>query len=150
MRRHSALLLAPLLCLSTLATASDNEDYERAIARSADVCPGHSKERTVPGVRGVPVGAVRVLEQRDFVLCPDRRIEGDAAVVFYPQWGVFAWNPENGASAKALSTVVDRLTRSEDFPAQTSVWNAAGEALSQQVVPAFEPRPNASLHRAIH
>lgn len=148
--RSTALVLAALLGMPILAHASDNEDYERAIARTAQTCPGHSKERTVPGVRSVPVGAIRVLQQHDYILCPDRRIEGDAAVVFYPTYGVFAWNPENPASVKAVSAVIDRLTRSEDFPAETLVWDAAGKPLSGQTVPAFEPKPNAPLHRAIH
>ena len=147
--RSAVMSLSILLGMPILAQASDNEDYERSIARSAQACPGHSKERTVPGVRGVPVGAIRVLQQNDYILCPDRRIEGDAAVVFYPTYGVFAWNPDSPASVKAVSAVVDRLTRSEDFPAETMVWNAAGKPLSGQTVPVFEPKPNAPLHRAI-
>lgn len=142
--------LAALLCLSPLAQASDNEDYERSIAQTAQACPGHSKENTVPGVRGVPVGAIRVLQQHEYVLCPDRRIEGDAAVVFYPTYGVFTWNPEKPASVNAVSTVVDQLTRNEAFPSETMVWDASGKPLKGQTVPAFEPKPNAPLHRAIH
>lgn len=142
----SALLAAGLMPAAVFAQ-SDREVAERAIEVSAAVCPGHSAERTGPTVRAVPVGALRVLARRDFVLCPDRRLEGDAAVVFYPQAGVFAWNPDNAASGKALVSIVDTLTRSEEFPVQTSVWNNAGKPLQQQVVPAFEPRPDARRSR---
>lgn len=143
------LLLLPLALLAT-ATAhaqSDREVAENAIAQAAELCSGHSAERTGPTVRAVPVGALRVLAQRGFVLCPDRRLDGEAAAVFYPTAGVFTWNPEQPASGAALVKVVDRLTRSEEFPVETSVWDAAGNTLTGQTVPAFEPRPDARRNR---
>ncbi|WP_052772869.1 hypothetical protein [Luteimonas sp. FCS-9] len=142
--------MLPLLLAATAAHArSDREVAERAIAAAADVCPGHANERTSPTVRAVPVGALRVLAEHGAVLCPDRRLEG-AAVAFYPRYGVFTWNPDVPASAKALVQVVDTITRSEDFPDKTAVWNAAGTPLQGQVVPMFEPRPNAPLNRFLH
>ena len=140
------LFLLPLVLLAGAAQAqSDREVAERAIAASADLCPGHSAERTGPTVRAVPVGALRVLAQHGAVLCPDRRL--DAAVAFYPRYGVFTWNPESEASSRALVRAVDALTRSEEFPAEISVWDTDARPLREQVVPAFEPRPNAALNR---
>ncbi|UNK43500.1 hypothetical protein MNO14_05310 [Luteimonas sp. S4-F44] len=143
-----ALVLPLLLAATAVHAQSDREVAERAIAIAADVCPGHSNASTGPTVRAVPVGALRVLAERGAVLCPDRRLQ-DAAVAFYPRFGVFTWNPEVPASAQALVQVVDAVTRSGEFPAETAVWNAAGVPLQGQVVPMFEPRPNAPLNRAL-
>jgi len=144
--RLAATLSIALISLPFAAAASDNEDYERSIAESSVTCPGHSKQATTAGVRGVPVAAVRVVQQHGYVLCPDRRLDG-VAVVFNPEFGVFRWNPEAPASQAALSTVVDQLTRTEEFPSELTVWGEDGATLSGQTVPAFEPKPNAPLRR---
>ncbi|PBJ82288.1 hypothetical protein CMZ84_08840 [Lysobacteraceae bacterium NML93-0399] len=150
MRLTSALAL-PLLCLAASAHAqSDREVAERAIETAARVCPGHADATTGPTVRAIPVGALRVLAQQGAVLCPDRRLEGDIAVVFSPDYGVFRWNPDVPSSSSALAQVLDTITRSEEFPVETAVWDAEGEPLREQVVPMFEPRPNAPLNRFLH
>lgn len=137
------ILLAP-----AFAHASDAEVYERSIEEAGYVCPGHSVERTTPGVRGVPVGALRVLQKRGYLLCPDRRLEASTPVVWYPRHGVFTWNPEQPASVKAVAAKIDELTRSEAFPTETTVWDAKGKELKGQTVPMFEPRPEAA-HRVL-
>ncbi|WP_242108378.1 hypothetical protein [Luteimonas aquatica] len=142
MRLAAALLIA--LAAPAVAYASDAEVYERSIEEAGYVCPGHSVERTTPGVRAVPVGALRVLQKRGYLMCPDRRLDAATPVVWYPRYGVFAWNPEHPASVKAVAAKIDELTRSESFPTETSVWDAKGKALSGQTVPAFEPRPEAA------
>lgn len=143
--RHALLLILVLLAAPSLASAqSDNEIYERSIEEAGYVCPGHSTERTRPAVRAVAVGALRVLQQRGYLMCPDRRLEAAAPIVWYPQYGVFAWNPENPASVKAVVAKIDELTRKEEFPTETTVWDADGKTLTGQTVPMFEPRPEAA------
>lgn len=126
---------------------SDREVYESTVRRSADVCPGHSNERTTPVARALPVGALRVLLDRSFVLCPDRRLAADAPAVWYGGPGVFAWNPDVPGADKAIIAQVDAMTRREDFPSETLIWNVQGQALQGQVVPNFEPRQGARLRR---
>ena len=120
---------------------SDAEVYENAIARAAQICPGHSTERTSPGVRAIGVGALRVLAQRRFTLCPDRRLGADTPVVWYGEVGVFAWNPEAKGSVALLAGKVDTMTRKEEFPPGTVVWKADGSEAKGVTVPMFERRP---------
>ncbi|MGO1068279.1 hypothetical protein [Lysobacter sp. CA199] len=120
---------------------SDAQVYESAIAEAARLCPGHSKERTTPGIRAVPVGALRVLAQRSYTMCPDRRLDAATPAVWYGAAGVFAWNPEVPAAVKLIAGKVDAMTRKEDFPAETLVWKTDGSEVKGAVVPMFERRP---------
>ncbi|WP_241068173.1 hypothetical protein [Achromobacter insuavis] len=134
------------LCAASTAFAqSDREVVETTVARSANVCPGHSKERTTPAVKLVPVGGLRVLLDKGLVMCPDRRLDADGPAVWYGQWGVYAWNPEVDGAAKLVAAQIDKMTRDESFPTDTLVWNAKGEAVKNRTVPAFEPRPGAAV-----
>lgn len=138
------LAFAAALALSAAGAAhaqSDAQVYESAIAQAANICPGHSKERTTPGVRAVPVGALRVLAQRRYTMCPDRRLDAAAPAVWYGQAGVFAWNPEVKGAAELIAKQVDAMTRKEEFPTETLVWKADGSAATGVTVPMFEPRP---------
>lgn len=144
--RSPALRLFPLaaallLGISAARAQSDNEVYEAAIAQASRLCPGHSKERTTPGVRAVPVGALRVLAQRDYTMCPDRRLDASAPAVWYGEAGVFAWNPEVQGAAQLIATQIDAMTRKEEFPVETLVWKADGRPARGMAVPMFEPRP---------
>lgn len=130
------------LCIASSAFAqSDREITEGAIALSADVCPGHSKDRTTPTVRQVPVGALRVLRERGFVMCPDRRLDPGAPAIWYGEIGAYAWNPEVEGADKVIVKQIDAMTRKEEFPMETLVWDAQGKALQNQTVPRFEARP---------
>lgn len=120
---------------------SDAQVYENAIERSARICPGHSAERTKPGVKAIQVGALRVLAQREVTLCPDRRLEAATPVVWYGNAGVFAWNPEATGAVAVLAIKVDAMTRKDEFPVGTRVWNADGSEAEGVTVPMFEPRP---------
>ncbi len=138
-----------LLALSTTAlpalAQSDREVVDDMLTRSANVCPGHSTERTGPTVRAVPVGALRVMLERGLVMCPDRRLDADAPAVFYGRLGVFEWNPEVAASSAVIVKQIDAMTRKDEYPTETLVWDAKGKALTQRTVPAFEPRPGAAV-----
>lgn len=140
-RRLLPLAAALLLGAGAAHAQSDNAVYESAIAQSARLCPGHSKERTTPGVRAVPVGALRVLAQRNYTLCPDRRLDAATPAVWYGQAGVFAWNPEAKGAAQLIAKQIDAMTRKEEFPAETLVWKADGSPAKGATVPMFEPRP---------
>ncbi len=139
----SALALS-LVALPAFAQ-SDREVVEQMVTRSANVCPGHSADRTTPTVRATPVGALRVMLERGLVMCPDRRLDADAPAVFYGRVGVFEWNPEVKGSSEAIVKKIDAMTRKDEFPPDTLVWNVQGEALKQRTVPAFEPKPGAAV-----
>ncbi|WP_181093309.1 hypothetical protein [Xanthomonas bromi] len=138
-----------MLALSTTAVPalaqSDRQVAEDMITRSANVCPGHSTERTSPTVKAVPVGALRVMLERGLVMCPDRRLDAAAPAVFYGRPGVFAWNPEVPAAKTVIVQQIGAMTRKDDYPVETLVWDATGTALKQQTVPMFEPRPGAAV-----
>ena len=130
-----------LLAVSTGAHAqTDAQTLEAAQKQSSLACPDYSTERGA-AIKAVPVDALRVLARHRFTLCPDRRVQGDMAVIWYPMLGVFAWNPGSDAAAKALVQIVDRITRLDDFPQGLTVWNASDEELTHQVVPEFSFRP---------
>ncbi len=138
-----------LLALSSAAMPAlaqpDRQVAEDMITRSANVCPGHSTDRTSPTVRAVPVGALRVMLERGLVMCPDRRLDAAAPAVFYGRLGVFAWNPEVPAATTVIVKQIGNMTRNDDYPVETLVWDAKGTALKQQTVPMFEPRPGAAV-----
>ncbi|WP_068873472.1 hypothetical protein [Xanthomonas translucens] len=124
---------------------SDRQVVEDMLLRSANVCPGHSTDRTSPTVNAVPVGALRVMLDRGLVMCPDRRLDADAPAVFYGRLGVFAWNPEVKAASTLIVKQIGSMTRNEEYPTETLVWDAKGTALTQQTVPMFEPKPGAAV-----
>ncbi|MDL5367068.1 hypothetical protein QSH18_15775 [Xanthomonas sp. NCPPB 2654] len=138
-----------MLALSTAAlpafAQSDRQVVEDMVTRSANVCPGHSTQRTTPTVNAVPVGALRVMLERGLVMCPDRRLDAEAPAVFYGRLGVFAWNPDVAASSGVIVKQIGSMTRSDEFPTETLVWDSKGTALKQQTVPMFEPRPGAAV-----
>ena len=138
-----------MLALSTAALPAlaqpDRQVVEDMLTRSANVCPGHSTDRTSPTVKAVPVGALRVMLERGLVMCPDRRLDAAAPAVFYGRRGVFAWNPEVPAAKTVIVQQIGNMTRNEDYPVETLVWDAKGTALKQQTVPMFEPRPGAAV-----
>jgi len=144
---RTSLLALLALCLSpALAFAqADREVAANMVTRAANVCPGHSAERTTPTVKKVPVGALRVMIDRGLVMCPDRRLDASAPAVFYGRVGVFAWNPETADAAAVIVSKIDEMTRKDDYPVETLVWDAKGNALTQQTVPAFEARPGAAV-----
>ena len=146
MLRAPCLRLCSLCLTSALATASayaqsDAAVLESATSNSAEVCPGYSVERARPGLRAIPVGALRVLAAQRIVLCPDRRLESDYPVVWYGGARVYTWNPEAAGAVELLTRQVDGMTRKQDFPVETLVWAKDGSAASGVTVPAFEPRP---------
>jgi hypothetical protein len=124
---------------------SDREVAEAMVTRSANVCPGHSAERTNATVKAVPVGALRVMLERGLVMCPDRRLDASAPAAFYGKYGVFQWNPEVKAGVSVIVQKIDAMTRKDEFPPETLVWDANGKPLTQQTVPAFEPKPGAAV-----
>lgn len=136
-----------VLCIALLGAAapafaqSDYETFERSVARTSEICPGHSRERTGPGLRAISISALRVLLAQDIVVCPDRRLDAAAPVVWYGRSGVYAWNPEVEGAGAALAERIGEMTRSEEFPVETLVWDAQGRPLREQTVPAFEPKP---------
>ncbi|MET0288415.1 MAG: hypothetical protein ABW178_02175 [Pseudoxanthomonas sp.] len=140
----ASLLLLCGLALPALAQ-SDREVVDAMVTRSANVCPGHSAARTTPTVKAVPVGALRVMLDRGLVMCPDRRLDAAAPAAFYGQAGVFQWNPEVKAGATVIVQQIDAMTRKDEFPPETLVWDAQGKALTQQTVPAFAPKPGAAV-----
>ncbi|MCC4617644.1 hypothetical protein LL972_16835 [Xanthomonas campestris pv. asclepiadis] len=142
----SALAVLALSTATLPAVAQpDRQVVEDMLTRSANVCPGHSTDRTSPTVKAVPVGALRVMLERGLVMCPDRCLDAAAPAVFYGRLGVFAWNPEVPASSAVIVKQIGSMTRAEDYPVETLVWDAKGTALKQQTVPMFEPRPGAAV-----
>jgi len=144
-RKSTAALLTLALTPALAVAQSDREVAEHMVTRSANVCPGHSAERTTPTVKKVPVGALRVMLDRGLVMCPDRRLDASAPAVFYGRVGVFAWNPEVPEGANVVVKQIDAMTRKDEYPVETLVWDGKGTALTQQTVPAFEPRPGATV-----
>lgn len=146
-----SLLVATAACVVAFGVAapamaqSDLEVLENADAYSASVCPDYSKDVSIPMLRGVQVSALRVLAQRGIVLCPAPQLAADAPVVWYGQYGVFAWNPYVVGAATQLVATIDTMTRNESFPVQALVWNADGVRLTGRTLPAFALRPGARL-----
>lgn len=139
-----SLLALSLLALPAFAQ-SDREVVEKMVTRSANVCPGHSADRTKPTVTATPVGALRVMLERGLVMCPDRRLDADAPAVFYGRVGVFEWNPEVKGSSEVIVKQIDAMTRKDAYPSDTLVWNTQGVELKQRTVPAFEAKPGAAV-----
>lgn len=78
-------------------------------------------------------------------MCPDRRLGSDAAAVFYGRVGVFGWNPEVPTSSAVIVKQIDAMTRKDDYPSETLVWDSQGRALEQHTVPAFQAKPGAAV-----
>lgn len=151
MRRTPPGRLLALVSVAVLAQAatdvraeSDAQVYENAIERSARLCPGHSTERSTPGIKAIQVGALRVLAKRDVTLCPDRRLDAAMPVAWYGGARVYAWNPEATGAVAVLAIRVDAMTRKDEFPLDTRVWNANGSEARGVTVPALELAPRAA------
>lgn len=140
-RLKAGVAAALLLGAGAALAQSDAQVYESAIAEAQRLCPGHSEERTTPAVRAIPVGALRVLAQRNYTMCPDRRLDAATPAVWYGAAGVFAWNPDAKGAAKLIAAKVDAMTRTQEFPAETLVWKADGSPATGATVPVFERRP---------
>ena len=143
-KSRAVLFVLPAVALPAFAQ-SDREVVENMVTRSANVCPGHSADRTTPTVKAVPVGALRVMLERGLAMCPDRRLDTDAPAVFYGRVGVFEWNPETKEGATVIVKQIDAMTRKDEYPQDTLVWDAKGNPLKQRTVPAFEPKPGAAV-----
>ncbi|MBL9197193.1 hypothetical protein VB151_06130 [Xanthomonas fragariae] len=119
---------------------SDRDVGGQALAMSARICPAHSTERTRPAVRTLPVGALRVLVQRDGHAMPGpvfaRR---DTGGVVRPSRGA-RLKSRCAQRGEATDHKVGVMTRSEEFHTATVVWDANGEPAKNVAVPAFEPR----------
>jgi hypothetical protein len=143
-KSRAVLFVLPAVALPAFAQ-SDREVVENMVTRSANVCPGHSADRTTPTVKAVPVGALRVMLERGLAMCPDRRLDTDAPAAFYGRVGVFEWNPEVKEGATVIVKQIDAMTRKDEYPQDTLVWDAKGSPLKQRTVPAFEPKPGAAV-----
>ena len=143
--KSNLVLLALSAVVFSAQAQSDRQVVEDMVTRSANVCPGHSAERTTPTVKAVPVGALRVMLDRGLVMCPDRRLDANAPAVFYGRVGVFQWNPEVPAGSEGIAKQIDAMTRKDEYPSDTLVWDAKGIPLEQRTVPAFEPKPGAAV-----
>lgn len=119
---------------------ADRAVYDAAIERASRVCPDHSAERTGAGVRSIPASALRMIEQRDFVLCPDLRLDTQTPVVWYGRQGVFAWNPQARGAVKLLATKAGAYARDNSFPKETVVWKPSGKEAEGALVPTFRGR----------
>ncbi len=140
------LALAATLCAAGAAHAqSDTRTYEATLERTSAICPGHSKDRTTPGVRAVKVDALRVLLKNDVILCPDRRLDAEVPVVWYGAVKVLAWNPEVKGSTAVLAQQADAMARKEEFPGATLVWKADGSEAKGVTVPAADVRARTTV-----
>ena len=134
----TVLLSSALLSGTGFVKAQTDGQAVTLIQNKASLaCADYSTDRARPGIVGVPVDALRVLLKHKLLVCPDRRISGHMAVVWYPRAGVLSWNPESPASIRALARIADKLTRTEDFPQGLTVWDEAGTELRNQIVPEF-------------
>jgi hypothetical protein len=121
-------LVAVGLGVQTQADApTEAQVVEAAQAQASAACPEYTVERGNAGIAAVPVAALRVLARHRVVLCPDGRIKGEMAVIWYPKVGVFAWTPGDPAVVKTLAEIVDRIARLDDFPEAITVWDAMDE-----------------------
>lgn len=146
--RHSwsrLALTATLVLTGTAYAQSDTTTYEATLERSSAICPGHSKDRTTPGVRAVKVDALRVLLKNDVILCPDRRLDAEMPVVWYGAVKVLAWNPEAKGSIAVLAEKADAMTRKEEFPGATLVWKTDGSEAKGVTVPSADVRPRTTI-----
>ncbi|WP_256572905.1 MULTISPECIES: hypothetical protein [unclassified Pseudomonas] len=49
------------------------------------------------------------------------------------------------ASSEVIAKQIDAMTRKDEYPSDTLVWDAKGMPLEQRTVPAFEPKPGAAV-----
>ena len=119
---------------------SDREVADHTMARSERVCEGHAPERTRLVVKGLNVGALRVLAKHQVTLCPDRRLDPATPVVWYGQAKVLAWHPEAAGAPELAIAKADAMTRQASFPAETLAWTANGADAKGAVLPQFQPR----------
>ena len=141
----AALLTGGLVPLAQAQSRS--EVYEMAQARSAQVCPDDTDERTRPGVKAQSVKALWKLGERGYTLCPDLKLAASAPVAWYAAEGVFAWNPRVRGAVTLLAAKVNVLTHSDDFPTRTVVWRADGDVAQGVTAPPFQRRPAATAAR---
>lgn len=143
MSKFPILLLAcGSLIISVPASAQTDREAIESMQHTASVaCPGYSTDRANAVIARVPPGALRVLIKHNAVLCPDRRLEANQAVIWYPDLGALVWNATDPQGAATMAQIADRLTRKEDFPQALTVWDAKGNPMKDQVAPQFDFKP---------
>lgn len=147
--RHSLIASITLTALAAPGVvANPPEDAQaQSLRHSSQICPSFEREQVRAGVRALSTAALQALLQQGVVLCPQPRMAAPVAVVFYPDFGVVAWNPRRPESVAAMSRVVQRMTAAADYPRQTSAWDAEGAPLPAGDVPPFTPRVPAMMKR---
>lgn len=147
--RHSLIVPITLAVLAAPAvTAGPPEDAQaQSLRNSSQVCPSFEREQVRAGMRALSTAALQALLQQGVVLCPQPRMATPVAVVFYPDFGVVAWNPRRPESVAAMSRVMQRMTAAADYPQQTSAWDANDAPLPAGDVPPFTPRVPAMMKR---
>lgn len=136
----SGVVVFTAASLPSAGAQSDLQITEQMQHRASLVCADYSVARGNPGIAHVSVDALCILLEHRYTLCPDRRVQGDAALIWYPQWGSLVWNPERAESLTQLNVKSRELAKTLDFPQQLTVWNGKGEELRGQVVPEFHSR----------
>lgn len=133
-------VMAAMGLLPAALGQSDRQITEDMQHRASLVCADYSVARGNPGIAHVSVDALRVLLEHRYTLCPDRRIQGDVALIWYPQWGSLVWNPERPESVAQLAGKARELANTLDFPQQLTVWDGEGKELRGKIVPEFHSR----------
>lgn len=141
----AAAFVAALGTAAPALAQTDVEVRESADAYSASVCPDYSRDVSMPMLRGVPESDLQALAQRGIVLCPHPQLAPDAPVVWYGQYGVYAWNPYVAGAATQLVAAIAKMTRDGSFPQQMLVWDTNGVRLTGRTIPPFQLRPGARL-----
>lgn len=139
---HRAVLLSVALFAAVpfASQADEQQDYDDYINLAARICPDHSRDGTRIGIRNVEINALRIMKRTGYYLCPFKKVESPAAVIFYPDYNMFTWNPDVPASVSALRIVTSNLAGTEEYPNVLTVWDANGKKLTNQQVYTFKPR----------
>jgi hypothetical protein len=132
------ILLASTLALCSISHAAHSTDAEardKLYERSAKVCTYHSRANTQPAVQSLSLAALDTVMKRKIIMCPNPKLGGRLAFVWYGEHNALAWNPDAQGAVEELSKKLDEMVKADDFPPGVEPWNVDGS----------RPKPGSSV-----
>lgn len=146
MRRRGGLPAAFVLLLLAMPAFAgpsdglgDREVHETLVSHASDRCQGYQGAYAGP-LQGMDVSLGRSVLDHHVLVCPDPGLDKALAVVWYGNHRAITWNPTLDGSGAVLDQVIRRMARADDFSGGIDAYDAKGELVKGQLVPAFTTR----------
>lgn len=113
--------------------------HETLVTHASNRCESYKGAYAGP-LQGMDVSLARSVLDHHVLVCPDPSLDKVLAVVWYGNHRAITWNPGLPGSDAVLTQVIRRMTRADDFSNGIDAFDAKGDLVKGQLVPAFTTR----------